>query len=475
MKNNDHKTRFDLVPYFHGRILDVSEGNSRSFPHFISSIEVGITEPDKCGMFADGSMDGVCSSYVLHLLSEKEAKAALQEWARLIRDGGHLMLHLPAGGEKWHVSYQAVVKVVSGAWDLVHYGERDGDLLFSFKKGAQGFSHTKPRPEKTCGIVRLGAFGDLIMSSSIFPWLKSEGYSITLYTSDHGFPVVQHDPHIDRFVIQGRDEVPPGILHDFWEYERTKYDKWINLSESVEGSLLATPGSSAFEWPNAVRAKHMDRNYLEFTHEIAEVPPPYRPKFYSTQEERVWAKEKARSYGKRNILWSLSGSSAHKAWPHLDAVVAAIMLAYPDVHVVMVGDELSKMLETGWGKERRVHQRSGEWTIRQSMAFAEVADLIIGTETGLLNAAGMMDTPKIVTLSHSSEEMLTKHWLNVTALSQPKGVGCPKSPCRQLHHDFSSCMRHESGESAACQWHIGADVMMEAIVKVLGNPQRMAA
>lgn len=480
MRPNDSDLRFDLVPYFHGRILDVSEGSSRAFPHFICHIELGITEAHQCRFIADKSLDGVVSSYLLDKLSTSEVIAALKEWVRIVKDGGHIVLHVPLTDEKsvWAVRVDTIINAMPGNWDMVCQDHRaDGSLLAVFRIGGEGkiFSWKLPKPEKTCAVVRLGAFGDMIQASSIFPWLKEQGYHLTVYTSDHGAPVIKHDPNIDRIIIQGRDEVPAAALWSFWEHEKKKYDKWINLSESVEGTLLAAHGSAAFGWPNEVRAKHMDRNYLEFTHEIAGVPPPYAPRFYATQEEKLWAKEKARSYGRRNILWSLSGSAPHKAWPHLDAVVAAIMLAYPDTHVVMVADELSQVLETGWGKERRVHKRSGEWTIRQSMAFAEVADLIIGTETGLLNAAAMMDTPKIVTLSHSSHEMLTKHWRNVTALSQPKGTGCPKQPCRQLHMDWTDCPRHPSGASSLCQYEISAEMMMNAVVRVLGEPQRMVA
>lgn len=228
----------------------------------------------------------------------------------------------------------------------------------------------------------------------------------------------------------------------------------------------------------------MDRNYCEWIHTVAQVPLPCRPKFYSTIEERAWARKQKENFGKRNILWSLAGSSNHKVWPHLDEILLRLMPAYPDVHVVLVGDEDCKLLEERWGRfdeakndyvqvNPRIHLKSGRWTIRQSMAFAEVADLIIGTETGLLNAAGSMETPKIINLSHSSEEMLTKWWKNTIALSQPEGVGCNKQPCRQLHggggfDPWVDCPKHEEEGVALCQFHIGPEMMWAAIQKVLG-------
>ena len=457
------KLRWELVPYFRGRILDISEGGGKAFPHFIGYRDAQIADPLDLGLFVDGALDGVLSSHILQAMPHEDAVKAIAEWSRVVKPDGYIMLYLPKEG-KWAVSYESVVALFGG-WDLVQFEDWIG-FFFVFKRGKDGASWKLPKPEKTCAIVRLGAYGDCIQASSILPWLKSQGYHITWYCSDHGYPVIQHDPHVDRFIIQGRDEVPPHLLGEFWDYTKKKYDKWVNLCESVEGTLLATAGRSNHSWPDALKAKYMDANYIEFTHELAEVPPPYQPKFYSTPSERAWAREKARSYGKRNVLWSLSGSSVHKTWPHIDAVIASLMLSYPDVHVVLVGDEVSQILEQGWQNEKRVHCRSGKWSIRESMAFAEVADLIIGTETGLLNAAGSMTTPKIVTLSHSSEHMLTKHWKNVIALRQKSG--CPKQPCRQLHTDWTHCMKHEDG-TALCQHNISAEQMWEAVVKILGK------
>jgi ADP-heptose:LPS heptosyltransferase len=340
-------------------------------------------------------------------------------------------------------------------------------------------------------VVRYGAQGDNIQASSILPWLKENGYHVTFYCQDGlGYEVIKHDPHIDRFIVQGRDQVPNQFLLEFFENTKKKYDKWINLCESVEGTLLASPKRANFEWPNEVRAIHMNRNYLEWTHALAGVPAPYRPKFYSTLEEKQWARTQKQRFGDRVILWSLAGSSGHKVWPHLDDIILRILPSYPDVHIVLVGDDTCKLLEQGWCKhdeekddfvetDSRVHLRSGKWTIRQSMAFAEVADMIIGTETGLLNAAGSMSTPKIITLSHSSPEMLTKHWNNVTVLEQSEGVGCPKKwkanggACRQLHggdntDPWIDCPKHEDSGTAQCQFNIAPEMMWQAVQGVLG-------
>ena len=506
----------------HGRLLDVGCGAYKVFPHAcgvdsghhwgMRGVDVKAEATD-LSMFSDASHDCVYSSHLLeHIV---DYKAALREWTRVVKVGGYICLYLPHKlfypnigqfganvDHKHDFMPEDIIEAMKeiGGFDLLENEDRNEDDEYSFwqaykrlpdKRFAESWKD--PKPEKTCAVVRYGAIGDMVMTSSIFPALKEQGYHITLYCQDNdGYQAVKHDPNVDRFILQDKDAVPPQFLEEFWNYTRKKYDKWLNLCESVEATLLASPGRANWEWPNELRAKYLDRNYLEWTHELAGVPPPYRPKFHSTLTERAWAREKARSYGRRNVLWSLSGSSGHKVWPHLDEVMNRILGTYPDAHIVLVGDELCRILQSGWDgyakdgvfiekqMHPRVHCMSAKWTIRQSMAFAEVADLIIGTETGLLNAAGHMDAWKIVTLSHSSEEMLTKHWRNVIALNQPKGVGCTKHPCRQLHGGngrdaWEDCPFHadETMKVSLCQYHVTAEMMWGAVKSVLD--QRMAA
>lgn len=511
-KNDESsKVRWELVPYMHGRVLDIGCGPYKALPHFIG-VDNGhhwgragadvMCNAQKLDLFASQSCDAIYSSHLLEHIAYEEVAGTLTEWARVVKQGGHIILYLPDEDQypkcghkhanadhKWDVNFDKVVAAmeqIPRGWDLVDYQVRsetnEYSLFFVFKM-QQGrghmFSFRDPKPAKTCAVIRYGAIGDAIMVSSIFPRLKEQGFHVTLYCQDgNGYEAIKHDPNVDRFIIQGKDEVPPAFLEEFWNYTKKKYDRWVNLCESVEVTLLAAPGRAAWEWPNDARAKFMDVNYLEWTHALASVPGPYQPKFYSTLDEKAWARKTANRFGRRNILWSLAGSSGHKVWPHLDTVIATLMLEYQDTDVTLVGDEFCQILEIAWEKEPRVHCLSGKWSIRESMAFAEVADIIIGTETGLLNAAGHMDAWKIITLSHSSQEMLTKHWRNVIALEQPAGVGCNKHPCRQLHGSggrspWDECQREEISGAALCQYHVDADMMLGAIRRVLGVPVRI--
>lgn len=491
------KIRWELVPYTRGRGLDLGCGPSKAFPHFIGVDNYTDTQlfgiqmkPDvvcdvtKLDVFGAASMDFVYSSHVLEHIAYDKVPATLAEWWRVIKPGGYLVLYLPDEDEypkcgeeganpdhKWNVNYGRVLAPMKelGGWDFVRFEKRNQDreysLFFVFQKRSDSKHtypyQTTPKPEKTAAVVRYGAFGDLIQASSILPGLKEQGFHVTVYTTPRGAEVIKHDPHVDAIYLQDTDQVPNAALPQFWEHEAKKYERWVNLSESVEGTLLALPGRTNHSWPQEVRRKYLGSiNYFEFTHDLAGVPLPPKPKFYATDEEKAWAKKERESFGGGFcLMFALAGSSVHKVWPHMDAFMARLLLTNKEARIVTVGDELSTLLEQGWEKESRVFRKSGKYTIRQTLALLAAVDMVCGPETGVLNAAGHMDVAKIVLMSHSGAEQLTKHWTNVRAV-EPKNTAC--FPCHAMHYSFDHCSRDEATGVAKCQADIGVDEVWSA-------------
>lgn len=329
------------------------------------------------------------------------------------------------------------------------------------------YSWKDPKPQKTCGVVRYGAIGDNIQVSSVVAALKKQGYHVTMYCSPPGNEAILRDPNIDEFYIQDKDQVPNHRLQEFWDWHKKKYDKWVQLSESVEGALLTIPGRAPHTWPPALRHKMMNRNYVEFMHEIADVPYELKMRFFATEEEKRWARKERAKMGEFVIAWPLAGSSVHKTWGGLDNVIAALMLEFPKVHVVLMGGPSAKILEQGWEKEPRVHLRSGKWSIRESLAFMDVVDMAIGPETGMMNAAAILPYPKVVFLSHSTHENLTRDWENVHPLASDNTV-CPgrgnnvAPACHQLHYGWDYCKK-TANSVAQCQ----EDITIEHAYKVI--------
>lgn len=499
--NESAKVKWDIVEYTKGRGLDLGCGPFKAFSHFIGvdnghhaqefgwnyKPDIHVETCEKLDLFTSNSMDFVFSSHLLEHI--KKYEEALREWWRVVKMGGYLCLYLPhknfypnIGREGANPDHkhdflpEDIIKAmqhVPNAWDLIVNEERNEGDEYSFfqvykKIGGAKLKESwkEPKPAKTCAVVRYGAWGDLMQASSVFPGIKEQGYHITLITVPNGWDIVKHDPHIDHVIVQDKDQVPNQDLSDYWEWMGKKYDKVVNLSESVEGTFLALPGRANHRWPLEIRQKYLNKNYLEFAHELAGIPYKPAQKFYPTLEEKAWARKERDKNKGPVILWSLAGSGVHKTWPYLDQIIARLLLTYKDAVIYLVGDVLCQMLESGWEKEPRVIRKSGKWNMRETLSFAQIADMVIGPETGVLNAVAFEDVPKVITLSHSSENNLTRDWKNVYPLT-PKNTDC--YPCHILHYGYKYCRKDEETGCAACQVDITADQMWEQIVKILGK------
>lgn len=328
-------------------------------------------------------------------------------------------------------------------------------------KHTHAYSWKLPKPKKTACVCRFGGFGDMLQAANVLPALKAQGYHVTVMTTPKGKDVIAHDPHVDAWWIQDKDQVPNHELPQYWDAVGKRFDKFVNLSESVEGTLLAMPGRVNHGWPKDVRHKYMDVNYLEFTADLAGVPYESKLKFYPTPQESKNARARLLAGG-FNVVFALSGSSKHKFYPGQDVVIANILREHADCRIFMVGDAACKLLEMGWEKERRVVFLSGEMGIRDTLALAQVADAVIGCETGVLNAVAFEPNRKVVLLSHSSHENLTKHWENTFALAPPATLGC--YPCHRLHFTMEHCAEDPETGAALCQRLIDPVDVYQALV-----------
>lgn len=106
------------------------------------------------------------------------------------------------------------------------------------------------------------------------------------------------------------------------------------------------------------------------------------------------------------------------------------------------------------------------------MTFARVADLVVGSETGVMNAVAFLNVPKIVTLSHSSHENLTRDWVNCSALTP---VNTPCYPCHRMQYGFEFCHKgFRGGEvvGSLCQVNISVDQMIRAVEKIFNKTEK---
>lgn len=327
-----------IVPYTRGRGLDIGCGQRKAWPHFIGidsghhfghgAADIMVDDATDLSLFADGSLDFCFSSHLLEHIAD--TRASLAEWWRVIRPGGHLCLYLPhkdlypnigeAGANPDHKHdflpqdiRGAMADVAAGSgcpWVLVEDEVRGGTNEYSFfQVYRKGRSSAPPLDDARLGcaeqpwqrnpggkrralVIRFGAIGDQIMAASILPLLKEQGFHVTYMTTPDAQRVLLHNPSIDAWLIQDKDQVPNVELGAYIESVAPRYDRVVNLSESIEGSLLALPGRPNHGWTPEARRKVLGTvNYLERTHDLAGVPYRFAPRFHPTEDERRGALE----------------------------------------------------------------------------------------------------------------------------------------------------------------------------------------
>lgn len=489
------KIRFAVLPYVARGGLDLGCGPKKVWPHLIGvdsgkdtalfgipmKPDVALADASRLPLFADGAIENIFSS---HLLEHIERYIdALAEWWRVLKVGGHLCLYLPhadfypnigqPGSNPDHKhdfrpgDIAGAMRIIAPDWTLLESQERnEGDeysFFMVFRKEAAGkgqYDATRSRPEKTAGIVRVGAHGDALWASSPAALLKEMGYHVTAYVAVTGGEILRHDPNIDRLVV-----LPDGILDDdellaLWAHEAARHDRWINLIGSVEQRLLYHPSSNEFFLPHALRHRFGNANYLEMVHDYAGLPHDFRQKYYPSAEEMEAARiVREKLPAGPLVILNACGSGPAKTWPHAQAFMRR--MADAKIVCVVLGDLRDLDLEE---VEPYAVIVGREWPVRLALAVAQLADAVVGTESLIVNSVAQEAMLKVVLLSHSSNENLTKHWTNTAAL-EATGLAC--HPCHRIHGHLGFCAKDTNTGAAACMASYGPDMIADFVIEKL--------
>lgn len=491
--NEAEKVRNRIAIYLNGQGLDLGCGPWKiSVNESVTNNCIGVDQSNKAdvvrklsdlSIFKDEHFDFVFSSHALEDFYYSEA--ALAEWWAKLKPGGFFILYLPLtrkvakamGREDWEKFYpnmgeeganpahkqdlhpeeiKAIISRIGKAMIVDEEIRVDG-MEYSFLQVYMKLSSSAVKVKglsksngKTACVVRYGAIGDLIQCSPVFRLLKEQGYHVTVNCSDYGVDVLKNNPYIDRLAVQRRDLVPGKDLKEYWDDMAKGFDLFVNLTGCVEDSLLIpdarffiaseelqkkAPQESDLAIFEAVvkdfRKRVGDSNYYDAHLEKAGLPQRgLNGELYFSDAEEIPAKDfRMRHKNKFLIMWSLAGSSYHKWYPWFHKVVEDVLVKIPESLVISVGDEACQLMERS--ESMRYIPRAGRWKLRQSLVMTKYVDLVIGCETGILNAAGCFPTPKITLLSHSKHENLCKYWKNDYCLA-PENTFC--HPCHMLHY-----------------------------------------
>jgi ADP-heptose:LPS heptosyltransferase/predicted SAM-dependent methyltransferase len=499
--NEAAKVRGDALPYCLAGI-DIGCGPSKVFPHltgvdnlrdvrlFGIDMKPDLVVNDAADLpFKDRAVPTVFSSHTLEHIADY--KAALAEWWRVLAVGGHLVLYLPhrdfypnigrpgANPDHKHdfapADIEAAMREIAADWTLLENQARNEGREYSFLQvyrkelAGAGQRVSPPLPEKRAGVVRVGSHGDALWASSVCAHLKKQGYHVTVYASSRGAEVLRHDPNIDRCF-----PLPDKALSDAeflaWRtHEAVKYAKWVDLVGSVENRLLYHPGSNEFYLSHRLRHLYANRNYLEVVHEYADLPQgDYRQRFYPSAEEAAVARQRRAEIDGPLVVIAPAGSGPVKYWPHAQRLME--LLAAEKIHSVVLGDVPDGQLADVEPYGKVVGMR---WSVREALAYTLLADAVVGTESLIVNAVAFEPMLKVVTLSHSSNENLTRHWRNTAALA---ATGLPCYPCHRVHpRSYKFCAQDQNTLAAACLAAVAGEMVARLVAKHIRSKQAKAA
>lgn len=388
-------------------------------PHTVSLVGQGVLD-----VFNPKSFDWIA-------LQDQSDPALLKAAVSKLRDGGHLIL---INCEYTDEEFKRVRSHGFIQKQLKTDDENKLQILKAVAGGKKGIQTPKGGdPKKRACVVRFGAIGDLIMITPLIKELSKDGYEVTVLVQKKNSEILNLNPYIDNLLIQERDAIPNPELGSYEDYWKGQYDKFISLSESIEGSVLKVEGRRDYYTTKEERdLRHI--NYWDKTLEIGgyKVEKP-RGELYFTSKEEKFAKEMTGDPSRFYILCPVKGSSWHKTYPILRPSFTAWLKDKPDVLVYLTGAG-ADAANYEW-EDKQVHSLVNKLAIRDSLVLTKYVDLVVGPETGVMNGASCFSTPKIMFMSHSHPDSLSKYWENITCLEPDT----PCYPCYQLHQSLGSC------------------------------------
>jgi len=497
------KCRYRVVHLCKGVGLDLSAGEDKIVPSAIGvgphpapnvNLQLDLTANHALSLFASGSMDYVFDAG--RLGNYQTWTDILAEWWRIVRPGGYLILYEQdpeyyprcgtpgAAPERRHdLDWRSVWSVLDGfgnanrlsisrhneaneySWQLI-VRKRMGEAVpreLPERPDDRGYAifPRQKRADKEALVIRLGALGDTLWITPVLRALKEDGYHVAVNCTEYGAQVIRECPYVDEWIIlSDSKDIPYLDLEAYWKEIGGSFDRIVNLTKSIETGLLAHEGSEEYHWPHEQRHRAFNFNFQDRTMALAGYPEKTGclPEMHFTPLEEHYAEHvRQRHRDQFMVVWGLSGSSYHKTYPFQEYVAKAFLAKHKDALIITVGDAKCQTLE--WQHPQTVN-KAGILTVRQSFLLTRYADLVVGPDTGLLNAASCWPTPKIIFMSANSHENLTKYWQNVTVMTPDD---CPCYPCHRLVYTHDCPKGPKTGVASLCMENIDPEKVLEAM------------
>jgi ADP-heptose:LPS heptosyltransferase len=280
------------------------------------------------------------------------------------------------------------------------------------------------------------AIGDMIQTTPVLRCLDEAGANVIHVWADRKtWPILDYNPHVDN--VFDLDGPGPEEMPD-------PYDTVIALGNLIERHCFFKTHE---DFPLIEERRKVARgfNYYDALVDwcgIQDARRPFLPEFFWSREEddaaAKWRFEKGR---KRWIVWNPVGTKECTRWYLVYAAIRIVHERFKNTEHFLVGD-----FNTVFDHETdRVHPICTSWPIRKVINLLRVADVFVGCDSALANAAGAMpDLAKVIYYTHSAPENLgrdfTRHY--------PVQSAAVCSPCYLLPVNWQGTYDLEKRERA---------------------------
>jgi len=287
-------------------------------------------------------------------------------------------------------------------------------------------------------VIRPGhAIGDAVFITPVPRLLAKQGYQVDVACQKHNFEVFANNPFINQMIEIPMQATEEGWLEKFME--RCKdYEKTFQMSGHLEVGLMHRTDVDWGTIPNGQdrRASAMKINYQDHIFKQAGVADTAcKPEFYFSDDEKAQVAETLRIKREKQevlVLWQWEGSSRSKELVFAPDYLREILKRVPNSNHYVFAQ--SQNMQGRIPDDHRVHNAWGVSGIRNTILLTSVADMVIGPESFMVNAAGAFDTPKMIFFSHSTPYNLAKYYDNCYAAVPLPDTNC--HPCYLIHVDF---------------------------------------
>ncbi len=334
-----------------------------------------------------------------------------------------------------------------------------------------------PKPKLL--LIAYRAYGDFIYSSPVLPYLFDK-YDVYLETNCKGDDLFHDDPRFKQKAVFVFEQYPANEFSSRCE-ERFKLirkqinpDVEINLNGTLEVACIARREQPEYHYPVGDRRVVFGSNAFYdavFRRCGMETPNPLNLEgLYFPEEIATWAKQwREKHAGKFIVFVPIHGSSIHKVFRNWRNVVQRILDQYDDAFVYLIGDNKEKVSDFKHERVRGLFHP--DLPFKQTVLMTKYADLVIGPETGIMVAAGMWGTPKIMVTSASSVWQVAQYTRNDFSFQAP--VAC--SPCHLSVFDINDCqnvIEYKAERIPACVKEFSEEMILERTSFVYRNLRR---